>query len=144
MSPIIGGLLSAIPEAIKGVFGLIDDLHTSDEEKLTLKQQMFALQAQLMSHAMDFEARQIEARAKIVEAEAKSEGFLTRSWRPIVMLTFCGLVVARWFGLSANIPLEIEQQLWMLLQIGIGGYVAGRSAEKVAEVVGAAMRSKQE
>jgi hypothetical protein len=77
-----------------------------------------------------------------VEAEAKSEHWLTANWRPMVMLTFTGLVVARWFGLSAAITPEIETQLWTVIQLGIGGYVAGRSVEKIAETVGKVIEKK--
>ena len=44
------------------------------------------------------------------------------------MLTFLGLVVCDSFGWLAN-PLAAEA--WTLLQIGLGGYVAGRSGEKI-------------
>ena len=30
---------------------------------------------------------------------------------------------------------ELENEFWNLLQLGIGGYVIGRSAEKIAEKV---------
>lgn len=130
-------VLEVLSVVFKPLVDLIDELHTSDEEKLQAKQKLFEAQSTLYIKVLDFEARQLEAQSRIVEAEAKSEHWLTSSWRPIVMLTFAGLVVARWFGYSApNIPLEIESQLWTLLQIGLGGYVAGRSVEKVAETVG--------
>lgn len=136
-------VLEVLSIVFKPLVDLIDELHTSEEEKLAAKQKIFDAQIAFYSRIMDFEARQLEAQAKIVEAEAKSENFLTASWRPIVMLTFTILVVARWFGYSApNIPPEIEAQLWTLLQIGLGGYVAGRSVEKVAETVGKVMDRK--
>ena len=53
---------------------------------------------------------------------------MQRNWRPITMLTFLALVVCDSFGWLAN-PLASEA--WTLLQIGLGGYVAGRSVEKV-------------
>lgn len=130
-------VLEVLSVVFKPLVDLIDELHTSDEERLQAKQKLFEAQSTLYMRVLDFEARQLEAQSRIVEAEAKSETWLTSSWRPIVMLTFATLVVARWFGYSApNIPLEIESQLWTLLQIGLGGYVAGRSVEKVAETVG--------
>ena len=48
------------------------------------------------------------------------------------MLTFLVLVVGDSIGLLAN-PLAPET--WLLLQLGIGGYVVGRSAEKVTDVL---------
>jgi hypothetical protein len=73
------------------------------------------------------------AAAEIVKAEAASESWLARSWRPIVMLTFAGLIVARWFGWAApNLSEDEYLKLWDIVQLGLGGYVVGRSVEKVA------------
>lgn len=129
-------ILEVLGIVFKPLVDLVDELHTSDEEKGVLRQKLFEAQSALFIKAMDFEKAALEAQARVVEAEAKSEHWLTSNWRPIVMLGMFGLVVARWFGFSApNIPLEIENQLWTLLQVGLGGYVAGRSLEKVAEAV---------
>ena len=129
-------LLEVVGMVFKPIMDMIDDLTLSPEEKANLNFKIFEAQAVMFGKALDFEKAALEAQARVVEAEAKSENWITSSWRPIVMLTFAGLVVARWFGFSApDIPLEIESQLWTLLQIGLGGYVAGRSIEKVAEAV---------
>lgn len=48
------------------------------------------------------------------------------------MLTFGALIVARWFGWAAPNLTEAEYiKLWDIVELGIGGYVIGRSAEKV-------------
>lgn len=44
------------------------------------------------------------------------------------MLTFLILVVCDSFGL---LTFRLTDEAWMLLQIGLGGYVVGRSAEKI-------------
>lgn len=44
------------------------------------------------------------------------------------MLTFLILVVLDSFGILTN---RLAPEAWLLLQIGLGGYVAGRSIEKV-------------
>ena len=69
----------------------------------------------------------------VILAEAKGN-WLQRSWRPILMLAFGFIVIyvkfiAPLFGLP--IP-TLENEFWDLLQLGIGGYVVGRSVEKVA------------
>lgn len=78
-------------------------------------------------------SQQIEmAAAGIIQAEAKSEHFLAAVWRPILMLTFGGLIVARWFGLAAPELSEAEYlKLWSIVEFGLGGYIVGRSAEKI-------------
>ena len=78
------------------------------------------------------ELKELEGAAKIIETEAKG-GFLQRNWRPVMMLTFAGLMVAHWFGFTApNIPESVQNSLLNIILVGIGGYTVGRSAEKVA------------
>ncbi len=46
------------------------------------------------------------------------------------MLVFVSLIVARWLGWSAPNLGEAEVlKLWDIVEIGLGGYVIGRSAE---------------
>ena len=80
------------------------------------------------------------AASDIVVTEAQSEHWLTACWRPIVMLTFTALIVARWLGYSAPGITEAEAlRLWSIVEIGLGGYVIGRSVEKVAPQVAEAL-----
>lgn len=93
----------------------------------------------LMQRSADIE----QAAADVVKTEAQSEHWLTASWRPIVMLTLTALIVARWMGYSAPGISEAEAlKLWSIVEIGLGGYVIGRSAEKIAPMVAEAMRRR--
>lgn len=89
-------------------------------------------------------ARQSEleqAAAGIIKAEASSSNWLASSWRPIVMLTFAALIVARWFGFAAPELSQAEYlKLWDIVELGLGGYVIGRSAEKIIPSVAQAMK----
>lgn len=79
------------------------------------------------------EGQEFLAAAEIVKTEAGSSNWLTASWRPITMLTFVALICARIFGWTSAHVTEAEyMQLWDLVKLGLGGYVIGRSAEKVA------------
>lgn len=81
------------------------------------------------------------AGADIVKSEAESGNRLTSSWRPIVMLTFTVLIVARWFGLAAPNLSEAEYlKLWDIVELGLGGYVIGRSVEKTAPAILGALK----
>lgn len=87
----------------------------------------------LMEMAQKGELAEITGRAEIIKTEAASEHWLAANWRPILMLTFGGLIVARWFGWAAPNLTEAEYlKLWSIVEIGIGGYVVGRSVEKIA------------
>ena len=79
--------------------------------------------------------------ADIVKAEAQSEHWLTACWRPILMLTFGGLIVARWLGFSApNISDAEVLKLWNIVELGLGGYVIGRSVEKVMPAIAGSLK----
>ena len=138
-------VVEAIGSFFKGIFGLVDDLHTSEEEKLALKGQMFMAQGDLLARVFDYEKSMLEMKASIITAEANSESWITRSWRPIAMLTLLALLVFHWLGLTSlatyylgiqpTVTPEMESQFMTLLQIGLGGYVVSRVAEKVAKSI---------
>lgn len=123
-------LLNFVTKALDPIAKIIDDIHTSEDEKLAAHQKILETQNQIFVHVLDYERAQLEAQSKIITAEAQGQSWLQRSWRPITMLTFLALVVADSFGWLAN-PLASEA--WTLLQIGLGGYVVGRSAEKIVK-----------
>lgn len=124
--------LTAIGSFFSNLFGLIDGLHTSEEEKLAAQRDLLQTQTGLIGEWLEHERAMTEAKAKIIMAEAQGESWLQRNWRPLTMLALVGLIMGRWTGLyDSGIPLELEQELFTLVQIGLGGYVVGRSAEKV-------------
>ncbi len=86
-----------------------------------------------------------KAAASVVIAEANSEHKITATWRPILMLTITAIVgwnylvaplveLAVTLATGNQIPLSIPlpEELWTLLTVGVGGYVLGRSGEKIA------------
>ncbi len=88
------------------------------------------------------EAQEFLAAADIVKAEAQSEGWLTRSWRPLTMLTFVFLIVCRIFGWTSEYVSEAEYTaLWDLVKVGLGGYVIGRSVTQTVQAVAPAISS---
>jgi len=73
------------------------------------------------------------AAASVVNAEIQGESWLQRNWRPMLMVWFSILIGGYWFGfVPNNMPLPVVQDLFQLVQIGVGGYVGGRTVEKVA------------
>lgn len=94
-------------------------------------------QRKLIEMQQTGELKQLEASMEIVKAEASSQHWLTASWRPITMLTFVAIIANNFilypylslFWTAAPV-LDVPEQLWNLLQIGLGGYVVGRSVEK--------------
>ncbi|HCP79695.1 MAG: hypothetical protein CML16_17510 [Pusillimonas sp.] len=115
---------------------LIDRLWPDEEKKAQAK-------IALMEMARKGELEELRARAEIIKTEAASEHWLAANWRPILMLTFGGLIVARWFGFAAPELSEAEYlKLWSIVELGIGGYVIGRSAEKILPGVADALKKR--
>lgn len=88
-----------------------------------------------------FETNLQSVKGKIIEAEAKSEHWIVSSWRPLTMLTFTFIVANNYilvpymnmFLITDIKPLELTQDMWELLKIGLGGYIVGRSVEKATK-----------
>jgi hypothetical protein len=128
---VIAALLPAlVPILGKALGNLIPDASARAQAEAEIAKQLLASSAELE-----------RAAGEIVLAEAKSEHFLAACWRPILMLTFGALIVARWLGYSAPGISEAEVlKLWDIVQLGLGGYVIGRSAEKIAPQIVAALK----
>ena len=108
------------------VLDIVDNVVEDKDEANRLK---FEIQRQLIEN----KSSELEAAAKIVLAEAQG-GWLQRNWRPLLMVTFAGLVVAHWFGFTApDIPESVQNSLLNIVMVGVGGYVVGRSGEKIAD-----------
>ena len=81
-------------------------------------------------------------RGEIVLAEAKSQHWLTASWRPILMLVAIAIIAMNYLifpiiaiGYPAILDntLVLPDQLWQLLTLGVSGYIVGRSGEKMID-----------
>jgi len=127
--PIVGDVL-------KGIIGLVDEVVEDKDEANKLKAQLSTVFAS--ADLTKFTAL-LKAQAAIVLAEAKG-GWLQRNWRPLLMLTvifiiFNNYVLVPYLSMftSKVAVLELPGGLWALLNVGVGGYVVGRSAEKVAD-----------
>lgn len=81
----------------------------------------------------------IQGRAQVVTAEAQGDSWLQRSWRPITMLSFVLLVAVHWLGITPDTLADSHVEMVMdIIQLGLGGYVIGRSAEKITRTASGA------
>jgi len=142
MGGILGKLVSGpLSDLFGKVAAVIDNVHTSGEEKLAAQRELLKLQADFQIRMAEIDAEYAKTQASVIEAEVNSESWMARNWRPITMLTFTFIVafnyiIAPMFGLSL---LAMPIHLWDLLQIGMGGYVFGRTAEKVIPTIAEAV-----
>ena len=113
---------------VDAVGKIVDNVFTNDEEKSEAKKQISELVLKSLNQVAD-------AQAEVIKTEMKGN-FLQKSWRPITMLTMVVILVCKWFAFTdSSIPLELEVELMSLLKIGIGGYIGGRSIQKVADKI---------
>lgn len=103
-------------------------------------------QGQVVESALDVlkntnatDAQREQAVATTIAAEASSGYWLAAVWRPLLMLFFAGLIGARWFGyMPPNMNESELLEIYGLLKLGIGGYIGGRTVEKIIGSLGLA------
>jgi hypothetical protein len=129
----VSNIFTPLTGAINNITKLIPDVNAKSE----LQQKLLEAQMAAASQVMDYEKALLDGQAAIVKAEAQGASWIQRNWRPITMLTFLVLVVCDSFGL---LPWRLAPEAWQLLQIGLGGYVVGRSVEKIAPAMADAIK----
>lgn len=134
MSVITDIISSPIKGVLDGVSDLIKTFVKDPNQQVQAQMQLAQLQSSAQTAMLQADQAFAESQAKVLAAEASSDSWLTSSWRPILMLVFTSIVaydylIAPLLGRSMLPP---PPDLWELLKIGIGGYVTGRSIEKIA------------
>ena len=125
----IGKLLSGgAADLVKGVGGVIDNLHTSEEERLAAEQKIKEL---VSNYEVEME-KQITERWKM---DMGSESWLSKNIRPLVLIFLVVSTVLLVFIDAGVIAFEVKASWVDLLQLVlitvIGAYFGGRSLEKV-------------
>ena len=115
-------------ELVKGVGGVIDNLHTSKEEKLEAERKIKEL---VSSYEVEME-KNITERWKM---DMQSDSWLSKNIRPLVLVFLVVSTVLMIFIDAGTISFTVEDKWTDLLQLVlitvIGAYFGGRSLEKV-------------
>ena len=125
----LGNLLSGgAADLVKNVGGVIDDLHTSEEERLEAEQKIKEL---IANYEVEME-KNITSRW---EADLKSDSWLSKNVRPMVLIFLIVCTMLLIFidagALKFNVKDSYIDLLQMVLITVIGAYFGGRSFEKV-------------
>ena len=119
---------SGATELVKGVGGVIDNLHTSKEEKLEAERKVKEL---IASYEVQME-KEISSRWN---ADMKSDSWMSKNVRPLVLIFLVISTVLMIFIDAGAISFNVEDKWTDLLQLVlitvIGAYFGGRSLEKV-------------
>jgi len=120
-------LSSGTSELIKSVGGVLDNLTTSKEEKLAAEQEIKQL---ISNHELEMQ-KQVTNRW---EADMKSDSWLSKNVRPLVLIFLVVSTVLMIFIDAGTINFVVEPKWTDLLQLVlitvIGAYFGGRSLEK--------------
>lgn len=126
-------ILTAIAGPIvKGLFGIIDQAVEDKDAANKIKAEIANRQQELMQ-------TELKGAIDIILAEARGN-WIQRSWRPVLMLVIVAIVannylIVPWleiFGAPVAV-LDLPAKLYDLMLVGVGGYIAGRSGEKMVE-----------
>ena len=134
------GILGGIISSLAGPLGTVAERYFDNKDDQNAFKN--AVELEILKNQKDFE----DLAGSIVLAEAKSEHWLTSAWRPLTMVLFA-LVIAinilvipyiiipvLWMsGVPVPEFMVIPEQVWTLITIGLGGYVGGRSGEKMVK-----------
>lgn len=134
--------LAAIPvvgKIIEKIVGVVDQ-HVEDKDQANKIKADMALQAMSMDH--NEVQTLVQEQASIIKAEATGHSWLQRNWRPMLMLIIMIIIANNYIFFpyaslftTKAIMLVLPDQLWNLITIGVGGYVVGRSGEKIVKVI---------
>jgi len=115
-------------DLVKGIGGVVDNLHTSKEEKLEAERKIKEI---IANHEVEME-KNISSRW---EADLKSDSWLSKNVRPLVLIFLIVCTMLLIFIDAGAINFEVKSSWVDLLQLVlitvIGAYFGGRSLEKV-------------
>ena len=115
-------------ELVKGIGGVVDNLHTSKEEKLEAERKIKDL-------VMGYEAEMQKQVTERWKMDMASDSWLSKNIRPLVLIFLVVSTVLLIFIDAGIIQFEVKSSWVDLLQLVlitvIGAYFGGRSLEKV-------------
>lgn len=126
LAPLIAPIISDVVQRV---------LPASSDKKAEIEREA---RLALLEHADSIE----QIRGRIVLEEAKSQHWMTATWRPalmwiaIIIISVNFLVfpiIGIFYPQIMENVLPLPPELWQLLTLGVGGYIVGRSGEKMID-----------
>lgn len=131
---ILGG--NPFQEIASKALDIIGRFVPDPQAKAQASLELTKLQADYNLKLAELDAQWATVQGQVITAEANSQSWIARNWRPILMLSFGAIIVYGFFlaPLFSLKSVPLPPDMWQLLKLGIGGYVLGRSGEKIAAV----------
>jgi len=130
---------------LEGLSKLVSNFKLSPEKKAELEAlfethrfEIAKLEAEYESKLLDHEAKIVESVNATMREEAKSEHWLQWSWRPLVGITFCAVIVNNYILLpylrsKGLAPIEIPAGIWDSMLVVLGVAAGTRGWQKAME-----------
>jgi hypothetical protein len=138
------GIGNLIKDGLDTVRKTVDDFHTSEEEKLQVKEKISVLENELTNKLIEVQKQELESKTEILKTDAKSDNWLLESWRPITILSLVGIYVliltnnyiiapaiAKYTDIT-SVQFSMPPDLGGIIKLILGTFTFGKSAEIVA------------
>lgn len=141
LADILGGPVKGL---LSGVTDLLGKFITTDKDRMAAQVELLQLQGNLQLEMAKLDAATTSKQAEVVIAEANGHSWMQRNWRPIFALTLVSIIffnylVSPIFHLAV---LPTPDRLWDLMELCLGGYIGGRTVEKVAPSIISVLKDK--
>jgi len=130
---LFANIIPVIGPFIDKVLGIVDK--SIEDKTLSVK-----LKTELINEAIKFDSDIETRKTEIITTEMKGENVLQKSWRPILMLVIIAIIANNYLFApyvqifwGRSVMLNLPPELYSLLTIGVGGYIMGRSGEKIMD-----------
>lgn len=125
MLNIVSSVIGAAGSVISSFFGWKGDQAKTVQASL-----------EVLKSVNDMDGQALQAHAQAISALLTQGIWLERIWRPLLMITFMGIIISYWFtGYTPphfNTPMSpMMVEIFSLLKIGLMGYIPGRTVEKI-------------
>ena len=134
------GILKGVNGLANIAKGIIEGIGATKEKRDAALASVAKAETGVVMSVVGYQQEVLAAQRAVIVAEAQGKSWLQRSWRPITMLTFLVLVV---LDHTSGLAFRLAPEAWTLLQLGLGGYVVGRSVEKTVQVLAPVVRDMQ-
>ena len=120
-------LLGFIGDIFKPAATVIDKLHTSEAERLELRNMLAKIEASVMLEQLKLQGQLAEANAKVAAAEVSSESWFVRHYRPLIITSMFAMIMLESFGVLKT---ELPEIFWQIFAAAFGVMSVGPSVLK--------------
>lgn len=128
---------SSVGEVVEKVVNAVDNLVTSDEEKLSLKNELIKIQVEAQNKKDELDLKYQEQLTERLKADMNSDSWLSKNIRPLTLIFI--LVMYSLLSISSGFNFEVTESYVRLLgewgMLIMSFYFGGRTIEKMSSII---------